>query len=52
MSDKIKRPNPAVNDVFDDRQPESRSGANAAEVAAEADEQDLWLRENVPPHHR
>jgi hypothetical protein len=52
VSDDVKRRNPAVNEVFGDWQPDSSSVANAAAVAAEADQQDLCLRENDPPHHR
>jgi hypothetical protein len=38
--------------VFGDSLRGSSGDDNDPEVAAEREERDRWLRDNVPPHHR
>lgn len=41
----------AVNKIFGTELPQESSDERDADPAGEAGERDLWLRDNVPPHH-
>lgn len=41
----------AVNSVFGEELPRASSDERDPDAAAETDERDRWLRDNVPPHH-
>jgi hypothetical protein len=51
MSRGVEPRNPLVNAPLGEAMPESCAEDRDSRSAAEQDEHDRWLCENVPPHH-